>query len=195
MQNAKSEKPEQRRRIWRKGERAKVSILQTFRDSYEAGDARRSQFSAPKGETEARNLPRRISLDEATLRRHLQADLSALLNTIELGSAVDLSDVPHVQSSIANYGFTDLSSITLAELSLPKLRQTLRNSLIAHEPRLRRDSIEITVNTPEGDSRQQLSIEVSAELMGDPVDIPVDFDAEVDVSAGKLRMSKLRVQI
>lgn len=195
MQHPNHEKPDQRRRIWRKGERAKVSILQTFRDSYEAGDARRSQFSEPKGDTDPRNLPRRVSLDEATLRRHLQADLSALLNTIELGSAVDLEDVPHVRSSIANYGFTDLSSITLAELSLPKLRQTLRDSLIAHEPRLRRDSIEITINTPEGDTRQQLSIEVSAELMGDPVDIPVDFDAEVDVSAGKLRMSKLRVQI
>jgi type VI secretion system protein ImpF len=31
--------------------------------------------------------------------------------------------------------------------------------------------------------------------MGDPVDIPMDFDAEVDLGAGKLRMSKLRVQL
>lgn len=192
MQNPKTDKPAQRQRNWRKGERAKVSILQTFRDSFEAGDARRAQIATDTG---PRSLPRRISLDETTLRRHLQTDLNALLNTIELGSAIDLEDVPHVQASIVNYGFRDLSSVSLAELTMPKIKQTLRDSLINHEPRLRRDSVEVKVITPEGDEHQRLFIEVSAELMGDPVDIPLDFDAEVDVSAGKLRMSKLRIQI
>ena len=46
----------------------------------------------------------------------------------------------------------------------------------------------------DGGTAQRISLSVSAELIGDPVDIPVDFDAEVDLGAGKLRMSKLRVQ-
>jgi type VI secretion system protein ImpF len=40
-----------------------------------------------------------------------------------------------------------------------------------------------------------MAITVSAEMIGDPVDVPLDFDAEVDLGAGKLHMSKLRVQL
>jgi len=39
-----------------------------------------------------------------------------------------------------------------------------------------------------------IAISVSAELMGDPVDVPLDFEAEVDLGAGKLNMSRLQVQ-
>lgn len=189
MQNAPTDKRLAARRIWRKGERAKVSILQVFRNSFEAGDAQGSTLT--KG---PRSLQRRDGLDEATLRAYLETDLNALLNTVELGSTVDLRDVPHVAASIVNYGFGDLSSVAAADINSPRIKETIRKSLINHEPRLVRDSIEVTVVEPDGDNRQRLSISVSAELMGDPIDIPLDFDAEVDMAAGKMKMSKLRIQ-
>lgn len=189
MQNAPTDKRLAARRNWRKGERAKVSILQVFRNSFEAGDAR---GSAPGDGP--RSLQRRDGLDEATLRKYLETDLNALLNTVELGSVVSLHDVPHVAASIANYGFSDLSSVATADINSPRIKETIRKSLINHEPRLVHDSIEVTVVEPNGDNRQRLSISVSAELMGDPIDIPLDFDAEVDMAAGKLKMSKLRMQ-
>lgn len=174
--------------MWRAGERAKVSIFQVFRNAYEAGDA--TKTPSERGN----RLQHRDGLNETMLRKHLQTDLNALLNTIELGSAIDLSDVPHVQSSIINYGFRDLSSVSMAEINTPKIKQTIRKALIDHEPRLVPGSIDVQVSEPNGDNRQRLSISVSAELMGDPVDIPLDFDAEVDIAAGKLRMSSLRIQ-
>lgn len=189
MQNAPTDKRLAARRIWRKGERAKVSILQVFRNSFEAGDAKGGTSDAGP-----RSLQRRDGLDEATLRSYLETDLNALLNTVELGSVVDLQDLPHVAASVANYGFGDLSSVATADINSPRIKETIRKSLINHEPRLVRDSIEVTVVEPDGDNRQRLSISVSAELMGDPIDIPLDFDAEVDMAAGKMKMSKLRMQ-
>lgn len=191
MQNPPSDKRLPTQRIWRKGERAKVSIMQVFRNSYDAGDA---LGSGPEAASGPRSLQRRDGLDETTLRRYLETDLNALLNTVELGSTTDLADVPHVAASIANYGFGDLSSVSAADINSPRIKLAIRNSLINHEPRLVRDSIEVEVIEPEGDNRQRLSISVTAELMGDPIDIPLNFDAEVDMAAGKLKMSKLRIQ-
>ena len=195
MKQSASDKSGSGQRVWRKGERAKVSIFQTFRNAFYEGDSRRpNPVAGGEAEISARSRQRREGVSERTMRDHLEADLNALLNTIQLASSVPLDDVPHVQASIANFGFRDLSSVPLAEINTHGIKDTIRQSLINHEPRLVPESIGIDVREIEGDTRQRLSISVSAELMGDPVDIPLDFDAEVDIAVGKLRMSKLRVQ-
>lgn len=185
------------RRRWRDGERAKVSIMQIFRSSHHDNDARRATARDAGGETKisSRSRQRREGMSETQLRAHLQADLAALLNTIRLDAVVPLDDAPHVARSIVNYGFRDLSGIGASELNTPQVVESIRQSLIDHEPRMVPGSIEVKVVSAEGGTNQRLSIMVSAELMGDPVDIPLDFDAEVDLGAGKLKMSKLRVQM
>lgn len=195
MQSAHPDKQSNKRRLWRKGERAKVSILQAFRSAFDEGRAKpTSSDQSPATTSEPRSLPKRDALNEATLREHLQADLNALLDTIELGSAVPLDDLPHVRSSIINYGFRDLSNLSVTDIGKPQIKQAIRQSLINHEPRLVQQSIEVDVREPDDDNGQRASISVSAELMGDPIDIPLDFDAEIDMAAGKLKMSKLRIQ-
>lgn len=185
-------------RLWRKGERAKISIFQTFRSTFEEGDARVAA-TTPNTQDQAqsaRSRARRDGVDDATLRRHIETDLNTLLNTIQLGSALDLSDVPHVQSSIINYGVRCLAGVSIGELDTPRMRDTIRRSLIDHEPRLIPGTIEVGVLEAETNdsTKQRLAISVSAELTGDPVDLALNFDAEIDVSAGKLKMSNLRVQ-
>lgn len=170
--------------------------MQVFRESYFEHDSRKANAATGGGEAKIskRSQQRREGVSENQLRAHLEADLNALLNTIQLGSAVSLDDSPHVKNSIVNYGFRDLSGISAAEINTPKMVDTIRQSLLNFEPRLMSESIDVSVVGGEGNSKQRLTISVSAELMGDPVDIPLDFDAEVDLGAGKLKMSKLRVQ-
>lgn len=197
MAGKTSQKGSSGQRLWRKGDRAKISIMQVFRESYFEHDARKANTAAGAGEAtiSKRSQQRREGVSENQLRAHLEADLNALLNTIQLGSAVSLDDTPHVRDSIVNYGFRDLSGISVSEINTPKMVETIRQSLLTFEPRLLSESIDVQVGGSDGDERQRLSISVSAELMGDPVDIPLDFDAEVDLGAGKLKMSKLRVQV
>jgi type VI secretion system protein ImpF len=184
-------------RMWRKGERAKVSIMQVFRSAYQEHDARKANPGSKSGEVEIsrRAQQRREGASEDQLRAHLETDLNALLNTIQLEAAVSLEDAPHVRRSIANYGFQDLSGLSLRDIKERQMIETIRQSLLTYEPRLTPHSIDVQVTEIENNKRQRLAIKVSADLSGDPVDIPLDFDAEVDASAGKLRMSKLRMQM
>jgi type VI secretion system protein ImpF len=184
-------------RTWRSGERSKVSIMQIFRSSFQAHDARRGNQRVDGADIEItqRSRQRRAGMSETELRSHLETDLGALLNTIRLDAVVDLKDAPHVATSILNYGFCDLSGIGAADLKTGAVVASIRQSLMDHEPRIVPASLDVRVLEAEASVNQRLSITVSAELMGDPVDIPLNFDAEVDLGAGKMKMSKLRVQM
>ena len=182
------------RRLMRKGDRSRVSLLQIFRAAHRDRDSRLAQVTDVQGETAITNRSklRRDGVDETTLRMHVQADLGALMNTIQLGAVVDLGDVPHVERSVLNYGFRDLSDETARDLSSTAVVASIRQSLLDHEPRIVPETLEVRV--VEGENAQhRLEIAVTAELMADPVDVPINFDAEVDLGAGKLRMRSLRV--
>lgn len=180
-------------RVWRKEDRAKVSLMQIFRSNFE--DRRQNQpVSGDPGEITQR-IQFREGVSESELRAHIEYDLSALLNTINLESIESLDDAPNVASSILNYGFSDLSGVSLQEMGKPGVAQSIRRSLINHEPRFVASTLQVKVHKNQSREDQRVSLSVEAELMGDPVDIPLDFDADVDLGAGKLTMSKLRVDL
>lgn len=183
------------RRLMRKGDKSRVSLLQIFRSAHAERDARIELSPQVEGETTItrRSRMRRDGVDESTLRAHVQADLSALMNTIQLGAAVDLGDAPHVERSILNYGFRDLSDITARELGSAEVVASIRRSLLNHEPRIVPETLEVRVADGSESTQHRLDIAVTAELMSDPVDVPFAFEAEVDLGAGKLRMRRVRV--
>lgn len=177
-------------------DRSKVAIMQVFRQAHHEHDAKIRAQTTPDGEVEVtrRSQQRRIGMSEDALRESLRLDLNALMNTVRLGSTVPLEDHPYVEHSILNYGFRDLSSVTLQELRAPGIVESIRQSLLDHEPRFIPETLEVLLVGQPNNPEDRLSIKVSAELMSDPVDVAVDFDAEIDLGAGKLRMSDLRVQ-
>ena len=184
------------RRFWREGDRAKVSILQLFRSAHEAGDARRASVEAPDGSVEitARRRERREGMSEGDLRALIEADLEALFATVRLESSVDLTDAPHVARSILNYGFRDLSSLSQTAIGRSDVVGSLRQSLIDHEPRLVPQTVVVELDKTGNARDQRIGLKVSADLMGDPVDIPVDFSAEIDTGGGKMQIGRLRVE-
>ena len=183
-------------RTWRPDDRAKVSLMQVFRDAHRTGDGRKATQGGTDGarEVTARSLQRRDGVGEELLRDHLQADLQALLNTTRLESSVPLDDAPNVARSVVNYGFRDLSGLSATEVGAPDVVASIRQSLLDHEPRIIPASLDIRIEADEEGPTQRLRFHVSAELMGDPVDIGLDFDAEIDLGAGKLRLSDFTVQ-
>lgn len=187
--------PERRDR--QKGDRAKVSVMHVFRASFDEHDARRARGLTDTGEGEItkRSMQRRDGMSVDALKRHLEMDLTALMNTVHLGAAVDLSDAPHVARSVLNYGFRDLSDVTSQDLNDNDVIESVRQSLLDHEPRIVPETLEVTRGERKTESeKHRLIIKIAADLMGDPVDVPVEFDAEVDLGVGKLKMSNLQVQ-
>ncbi len=161
-----------------------MSVFDVFKDSFRENLAKKKRGGAGNGEFNSNS--RRVSVDEAALRAHVSGHLQTLMNTIRLDAVMELEDAPHVAASVLNYGFQDLSNLTRNELSSSNIKDSFKQSLRDHEPRLVSDSVNVEINSLEGDVAQRITLKVAAELIADPADIPVDYTAELDSGAGKV---------
>lgn len=173
-----------------------MSLMHVFRDAAAAGDARKSASSYREGDRELSRRSRqfREGAGEHALRENLSFDISSLMNTVRLDAAADLSDAPYVAKSVVNFGFADMSSLSRSHENTARMAESIRLSLMTHEPRLVPATIEVRVREDAESSDQRMSFDITAEMHASPADIPLDFVAEVDLGAGKLRMTRLQVQ-
>jgi type VI secretion system protein ImpF len=177
-------------------DRKQVSLMHVFRSAVERGDSRDGRTTYRDGDREVtqRSKERREGTDEETLRRHLSNDMASLMNTIALDAIVDLDDAPYVRNSIINFGFSDLSTMSQSQFAATDVAKFIRETLIRHEPRLIAGTIDINVNIEAQSVSQRLTFDISAEMVATPVDVPLSFMAEVDMGAGKMQMTRLKVQ-
>lgn len=177
-------------------DRKQVSLMHVFRSAVERGDSRDGRATYRDGDREVtqRSKERREGTDEETLRRHLSNDMASLMNTIALDAIVDLEGAPYVRNSIINFGFSDLSTMSQSQFAATDVAKFIRETLIRHEPRLIAGTIDINVNIDAQSVSQRLTFDISAEMVATPVDVPLSFMAEVDMGAGKMQMTRLKVQ-
>lgn len=174
-----------------------VSLMNVFRQAARERDAKaRSDTTTDvDGRTlSSRTIERRDGADQATLRTHLATDLANLMGTIHLEASIPLTGLDHVRGSILNYGIQDMSRLGVEAAAEKRFLTSLRNQLLAHEPRLIAETLVIKLRKPEADSRQRMAFDISAEMSARPVDVPLEFVAEIDTGAGKIAMSNLKVR-
>ena len=112
-----------------------------FRSAYEARDAKvKIDQRNEHGERviAGRRTSGRSPVSETVLRREVARDLESLMNTIALESSEDLADLKRVRSSILNYGFPDITHISIDEMVVGDLKDSIQNVLMTYEPRLDR---------------------------------------------------------
>lgn len=171
-----------------------MSILQVFRAAARAGDARDAAPSERRADDDriisVRRRQSRDGTDPISMQADLAADIASLMNTIRLDALIDLSDAPLVEKSVVNYGFRDMSSLTQNQETNSRIAASIRDTLIRHEPRLIAATLEVRVSERKsGGADQRIFFDISAEMRASPTDLPMDFVAEVDLGAGKLRMT------
>ena len=172
-----------------------MSLMHVFRASASRRDARDPlRQRTAEGETDLtiRSRIRRDGMSETALRRNLTQDLAALMNTIRLDVCADLADTPRVARSVVNFGFQDMDTLWRSHRTPDDMARTIRASLIANEPRLRADSIEVRVDETDTGIDQRLRFEIHAEMFSNPTDIPLQFFAEVDPGAGKITLTRMQ---
>lgn len=177
-----------RRRTRRVHERSRIALFDVFRDSFEDSQARRTEVLDDKTHTpfRVRSNSRRQGVDEGTLRAHVHDHLQTLMNSIRLDAAIDLDDAPNISSSILNYGFCDLSNMSKDQILSSEIARSIKQSLVDHEPRLVKRGIDVKIASIDQDVGQRLAVQVSADLIADPADIPVDYEADIDAGSGKI---------
>lgn len=171
-----------------------MSIMHVFRDSAARRDSRDPDRHYQDGERDLtlRSQKRRDGTDEAALRHNIALDVASLMNTIRLGVCTDLSETPRVAKSIVNFGFQDMDTLWRDRRNPNDMAKSIRETLIANEPRLRPSSIEVKVDESATDSNQRLQFEIIAEMISNPSDIPLQFYAEVDPGAGKIALKRMQ---
>ena len=177
-------------------DRHQVSLMHVFRSAHAQRDSRKDKVEKVDGDrtmTE-RSKERRTGTDEETLRKHLAYDMGSLMNTVNLDATVSLADVPYVARSVVNYGFDDLSHLSDSDIDTVEVTKLIKRTLMTYEPRLIPDTIEVKVSDDQDESNQRITFDITAEMVASPADIPLSFVAEIDQGAGKIQMTRLKVQ-
>ena len=133
----------------------------------------------------------RTPVSETVLRKEVARDLESLMNTVALESTEDLAGFAQVQNSILNYGFPDIAHRSIDEISVDDLSDEIRAVLTRYEPRLERGSIRAARDMSARADELKLRFVVQADLRCDPLNVPVEFVADVDLDSGGIQINRL----
>ena len=167
--------------------------MHAFRAAHRERDAAVRVDIREQGERvlSSRRVSTRAPITETELRRIVGSDIAALLNTVNLDSAEDLTSAPEVRKSILNYGFPDITRISIDEGAVYGVVKELEAALRGFEPRLVRESIKARRDETVSPEELRVRFIVSAELRVQPMNVPVEFAAEVELDSGKVRIERL----
>jgi type VI secretion system protein ImpF len=168
-------------------------LMHAFRAAHAAKDAKKPvELRNEQGDRviAGRRLRPRQVITEPVLRQEVSRDLDNLLNSVALGSTLDLTEAPHVRKSILNYGIPDIAHRTIDEAAVDDIPEEIREALINFEPRLAAASVRVTRDTSIDPVELKVRFIVRADLTCDPVHVPVEFVAEV-IDAGKIVVNRL----
>jgi type VI secretion system protein ImpF len=168
--------------------------MYAFRSAFEARDAKKKIDQRDKaGERmiASRRISPRAAISEPVLRREVAHDLEALANTVALESSLDLSGYEQVRRSVLNYGLPDLAHRSIDESSLDGIKDEIRVALANYEPRLAAETIRVERDTDVDRAELKIRFVVNADLLCQPVAVPVEFIAEVELDSAKVQISRL----
>jgi type VI secretion system protein ImpF len=164
-----------------------------FRSAHEQKDARRAlDLRDQSGERviAARRISVRLAVTEPVLRKEVKQDLEQLMNTIALESTVDLSTFPEVGKSILNYGIPDIARRTIDEKGVADVAREIEQALARYEPRLVRNTIKVHRDENVDKASLKLRFAVHGDLSCNPINVPVEFVADLDYGTGKITLGR-----
>ncbi len=175
-------------------ERLSPPLMYAFRSAHDARDARKKiDLRDESGERviATRRTAARVAITEPMLRREVARDLNALMNTIAMESTQNLQSFEHVRKSILNFGFPDIAHRSIDELSLDDVKYEIATVLTSYEPRLVRDTVQVTRDTTVDVADLKVRFIVRADLSCEPLNVPIEFVADVEIDTGKIMINRL----
>ena len=136
----------------------------------------------PETKVESR-AQRVLSLNR--LKRSVLRDLAWLLNSGNLSMTEDLSAYPEVESSVVNYGVTDLAGTTATSTDTREVEREIKQAILDFEPRLLPESLSVKVSlTDKYMNNRTLSFEIEGQLWAQPLPISLYLSTDLDLETG-----------
>ena len=175
-------------------DRQSAPLMLAFRTAHTARDAKTKVDQRNEQGVRViagRRVNGRAPISEAVLRKEVARDLESLMNTIAFESTEDLSGFSNVRRSILNYGLPDIAHMTIDESRVENLSAEIRSVLMTYEPRLDPRTIRATRDVSVRIEELKLRFVVLADLRCEPLNVPVEFVADVDVESGGIHINRL----
>lgn len=166
-------------------------FMYAFRSAHEKKDAKKPvdlRDEAGERIIAQRRVAPRTTITEPHLRREVAHDLEALVNAVALGSTEDLGEFEAVQRSVLNYGLPDIVHRSIEEASVEDISSEIVAALAAHEPRLVRGTVRVARDQNADRVELKVRFVVHGELMCHPVNVPVEFVADVETDSGAISL-------
>jgi type VI secretion system protein ImpF len=123
------------------------------------------------------------------IRQAVLRDLSWLLNTPARADQEDIAAFPNVESSVLNYGISDLSGTTASGVSVTQLEIMVTKAIENFEPRILEKSVKVRAVSNAGEmGGNTLMFEISGDLWSEPVPDPLFLKTEVDLETGQYKV-------
>jgi type VI secretion system protein ImpF len=106
-------------------------------------------------------------------------------------STQDLREFEHVRKSVLNFGFPDIAHRSIDELSLDDVKYEIATVLTSYEPRLVRNTVQVTRDHSVDAADLKVRFIVRADLFCEPLNVPVEFVADVEIDTGKIMITRL----
>jgi type VI secretion system protein ImpF len=125
------------------------------------------------------SVPRLERFNEAALRATVRRELAWLLNTTNLESLVDLEPYPEVQTSVLNYGLTDLAGKALNRRSILERAREIRKAIRLFEPRISEKTLTVDL-AEDPDNPHAVTFLIQGDITAAAQAMPVKFRTEID---------------
>lgn len=168
-------------------------LMHVFRAANQAKDAKIAldiRNEAGERILASRRLRARQVVTESVLRQEVSRDLDALLNTVAMESTIDLKEFPLVRKSILNFGIPDVAHRTIDESGLSEIPNEIKAAIMTYEPRLAKATVQVERDMSVDAAELRVRFIVRADLTCDPVNVPVEFIADV-IDTGKIFIKRL----
>jgi type VI secretion system protein ImpF len=177
-----------------RNDRLSPPLMYAFRAAHAARDAtKKINLRDESGERiiSSRRSTARAPITEPILRREVSRDLEALMNTIAFESTEDLTDFDQARKSILNYGLPDFVHRSIDEGSVSDVQEEIEAALLRFEPRLAQNSIHAKRDMSVDANELKVRFLVTAELCCEPVNVPIEFVADLELENGSFRIHRL----
>ncbi len=138
----------------------------------------------------SRRAAARASITEPLLRREVGQDLEALVNAVALESTEDLSNFGFVRGSILNYGLPDIVHRSIDEAGVASINHEIETALRLYEPRLVAGTVRVSRDASLDPADLKIRFIVRADLLCKPVNVAVEFIADVEFDSGAIRIKQ-----
>lgn len=131
-------------------------------------------------------------LSPSRLRDCVKRDLIWLFNATSIVSLEpEVATLPHVKSSVINYGLPDFTGHTASSVDVPALERLLREAILAFEPRLLKDSVRVKLDIDaEEMTHNSMTFSIEGELWAQPLPLRLFLRTEIDLETGEVAISE-----